>query len=288
MPSSSPAPELAPLIRRARPLLGTFVEIALPETAATAFEAGFAAIGHIHDRMSFHAPGSDLSRIHAARACEPVEVDPHTIRVLRTAAILFRASKGLFDIAVGRALVRDGFLPKPNNVVRLTDFPGTAADIVLIDDIHLCCQRRVLIDLGGIAKGYAVDCAVDALREAGAPYGIVNAGGDLRVFGPVPQTVHIRNGIGDVVAQILLQDCAIASSSNLANRRRKSGKAITPHIGAKHQPVLIDETISVMASTCMIADAMTKVAMTDPDLADALLAEHDGCVIRDDPSRAAS
>ena len=287
MQLSSPGSELAPLIRRARPLLGTFVEIALPETATTAFEAGFAAIAHIHDRMSFHAPDSDLSRIHAARAGEPVQVDPHTIRVLRMAATLHRVSNGLFDITVGRALVRDGFLPRPDNV-RLTDFPGTAADIVLIDDIHLCCVRRVLIDLGGIAKGYAVDCAVDALRLAGASYGIVNAGGDLRVFGPVSQTVHIRSGAGDVMAQVLLQDCAIASSSNLANRRRREGKAITPHIGAEHQPVLIDETISVMASTCMIADAMTKVAMTDPDLADTLLREHDGCVVRDAPSRAPS
>lgn len=267
-------------------MLGTFVEIALPETAATAFEAGFAAISHVHDRMSFHAPGSDLSRIHAARAGESVEVDPHTIRVLRMAATLHRVSKGLFDITVGRALVQSGFLPRPDGF-RLTDFPGSAADIILIDDIHLCCERRVLIDLGGIAKGYAVDCAVDALRAAGAPFGIVNAGGDLRVFGPVSQTVHIRSGMGEVVAHILLQDCAIASSSNLENRRRQRGKAITPHIGAGRQSVLIDETISVMASTCMIADAMTKVAMTDPDLADMLLREHDGCVVRDVPSRAA-
>ena len=287
MPSSSPTPEPALLVRRARPLLGTFVEISLPETATTAFEAGFAAIGHVHDRMSFHEPDSDLSRIHAARAGEYVEVDPHTIRVLRTAATLHRVSDGLFDIAVGRALIQGGFLPKPDGF-RLTDFPGAAADIILIDDIHLCCERRVLIDLGGIAKGYAVDYAVNALRAAGAPYGIVNAGGDLRVFGPVSQTVHIRSGMGDLVAHVLLQDCAIASSSNLANRRRQKGKAITPHIGAGRQPVLIDETISVMASTCMIADAMTKVAMTDPDLADTLLREHDGWVVRDVPSRAAS
>jgi thiamine biosynthesis lipoprotein len=237
--------------------------------------------------MSFHDPDSDLSRIHAARAGEHVQVDPHTIRVLRTAATLYHASGGLFDIAIGRALVRDGFLPRPDGV-RMTGFSGTADDIVLLDDIHLCCRRPVLIDLGGIAKGYAVDCAVDALRQAGAPYGIVNAGGDLRVFGPFRHTVHIRGGAGAVVAMLWLEDCAIASSSNLMNRRKRQGVLRTPHIGTEHKPVLIDGTISVMARTCMIADAMTKVAMTDPDLADVLLGEHDGRVIRHSPVRAAS
>lgn len=287
MPLSSPTPESAPLVRRARPLLGTFVEIALPEKAMTAFEAGFAAISHIHDLMSFHAPDSDVSRIHAASASQTVEVDPQTMRVLRTAAALHRTSNGLFDIAVGRALVRDGFLPQADGL-RLTDFPGTADDITLIDDTQLHCERRVLIDLGGIAKGYAVDCAVDALRKAGAPCGIVNAGGDLRVFGPTSHTVHIRCGTGEIIAELLLQDCAIASTSNLMNRRKRKGAPRTPHYGAEHQPVLIDGTISVMASTCMIADAMTKVAMTDPDLADALLREHGGCVVRDVRTRTAA
>ena len=287
MPLSSPTPDSAPLVRRARPLLGTFVEIALPETAMTAFEAGFAAIGHIHNRMSFHAPDSDVSRIHAADAGQSVEVDPHTMRVLRAAAKLCRTSNGLFDIAVGRALVRDGFLPRPDGI-RLTDFPGTAGDITLIDDAHLRCERRVLIDLGGIAKGYAVDCAVDAMREAGAPCGIVNAGGDLRVFGPLSHTVYIRGGTGEITGRLSILDCAIASSSNLMDRRKRHGKLRTAHIGVEHQPVLIDGTISVMARTCMIADAMTKVAMTNLDMANALLREYDGYVIRDASSRVAS
>lgn len=268
-------------------MLGTFVEIALPASEAAAFDAGFAAISHVHDRMSFHAPQSDLSRIRETRAREPVEVDPDTIRVLQAAEALYRASGGQFDITIGRALVRDGFLPRPDGV-RLTDFPGTAGDIVLIDARHLCCKRRVLIDLGGIAKGYAVDCAVEALRAAGAPGGIVNAGGDLRVFGPASHIVHIRGGSGEIATQIQLQDCAIASSSNRQNRRKRQGLPRTPHIGANRQPQLIDETISVMASTCMIADAMTKIAMTDPDLADALLREHGGQVLRGMTRRVAS
>jgi FAD:protein FMN transferase len=267
------------LVRRARPLLGTLVEIALPCEAAIVAEAGFAAIARVHALMSFHEAGSDVSRINAAQAGTRVRVDTQTIAVLRAAETLNRGSGGIFDITIGRGLVRDGFLPKLEGEA-LAVFDGTARDIEIVDDHHIRCHRRVLIDLGGIAKGYAVDQAVAALIEAGVSYGIVNAGGDLRVFGAAAQTVHIRDGSGALIASLALEDAALASSANLVGRWRVRGETRTPHIGPDGKPVLINHSISVMAATCMIADAMTKVAMTDPDLADRMLADHQGCVIR--------
>jgi thiamine biosynthesis lipoprotein len=65
------------------------------------------------------------------------------------------------------------------------------------------------------------------------------------------------------------------------------GRLVTPHIGRDGQPVVADQTITVTASTCVIADAMTKVAMVDPGLADRLLANHDGGVVRFGMSEAA-
>ncbi len=76
-----------------------------------------------------------------------------------------------------------------------------------------------------------------------------------------------------------LRDCAIATSSNYASRKKLRGEIRTPHKGPIGQSVLIDGTISVIAPTCTIADAMTKVAMTDAALAEAVLAEFGGQVI---------
>lgn len=267
-----------PFVRRAQPLLGTFVEIAVEGPCGSAIDAGFAAIRHIHACMSFHESGSDLSRIHRANAGECVEVDRHTVAVLRLAEKLNRATAGLFDITTGHTLVRDGFLPLPDGAL-LEDYDGTADDIEIVDDTHVRCRRRVLIDLGGIAKGYAVDCAVDALLAAGAKVGIVNAGGDLRVFGALAQAVHIRGASGGIMASLSLENAALASSANIGTRRVVRGRTRSPHIGPRGTPVLIDRTISVMAPTCAIADAMTKVAMTDPDLAEQLLAGQRGGIV---------
>jgi FAD:protein FMN transferase len=268
-----------PLIRRARPLLGTLVEITVSETGRGAIDDAFEAIAHVHKSMSFHEPGSDLSRLNSAPVGKPVEVRSDLIEVLRIAATLYRTTGGLFDVTRARELVRDGFLPMPKGTL-VEECDGSANDIDFIDDTHVRCNRRVAIDLGGIAKGFAVDRAVDALRAAGVPWGIVNAGGDLRVFGALEQVVHVRTSRDGSMASLALYDAALASSANTATRRIIDGRAVTPHIGRNGQPVMIDDTISVVAATCVIADAMTKVAMADPDLAAALLAEHHGSVIR--------
>jgi thiamine biosynthesis lipoprotein len=272
------------LIRRARPWLGTIVEIGITSKntapiSEAAIDAGFAEIARIHQLMSFHDATSDLARLHGAGAGDVIRLDRDTVAVLRIAADLHRDTGGIFNIAVARQLVRNHFLPRMD-VPHLNRFVGDMRDIEIVDDCHVRIRRCTLIDLGGIAKGYAVDCAVNALQAAGVMQGIVNAGGDLRVFGPAAMPINIRLAAGGYSAAFSAQNCAVASSENSRNRRMLQGRWVTPHIGRDGQPIIADQTVSVMASTCVIADAMTKVAMVDPDLADHVLAKHDGQLIR--------
>jgi len=104
--------------------------------------------------------------------------------------------------------------------------------------------------LDGIAKGFAVDRAVECLRAAGMTRGAVNAGGDLRVFGEAWQPLHIRSGnrliyIGEI------RDAAVATSASAGPRRAGGGEASAA--GA-----------TVMADDCMTADALTKPCMVEP------------------------
>jgi FAD:protein FMN transferase len=267
------------LVRRARPWLGTIVEIAVPRDSEAAMEAGFVEIARIHTLMSFHSETSDLARLRTACPGEIVAIAPDTVNVLRIAAALNRASGGLFDITVGRELVRTHFLPRMT-AMQLGQIRGKASDIDIIDDCHVRLRRRMLIDLGGIAKGYAVDCAVAALESAGVMAGMVNAGGDLRVFGDAALPIEVRMGHGALSAPFHVQDRAVASSENLHNRRSMKGRVTTPHIGRDGHAVVADQTVTVIASTCVIADAMTSVAMVDPDMADRLLVPHGGYVVR--------
>lgn len=268
----------APAVRRCRPWLGTFVEITIPDGCDGAAEAGFAAIAHIHRLMSFHEDGSDLAALRRAPAGTIVEVGPETVAVLRISAMLAERSGGLFDVTVGARLAAWGFLPMPCDAHGET-LPGTAADIALVDDTHVVCRRPMLIDLGGIAKGFAVDCAVDALRAAGVPRGIVNAGGDLRVFGDRAETVHLRGSDGIITASVEVSDAALASSSNAHLRRQADGREASPHVGRDGAAVLAVDSVTVIARRCVIADAMTKIALADAALAEGMLAELDGALV---------
>ena len=274
------------LVRRARPWLGTIVEIGVSAGHEAAIEAGFAEIERIHKVMSFHEADSDIAKMRQANAGEAVEVDADTVTVLRIAADLHHSTNGLFNIATGRQLVRDRFLPRLD-IGHLAHYNGGASDIEIAGDRHVRLHRRVLIDLGGIAKGYAVDCAVAALQSAGVPKGIVNAGGDLRVFGDAPMPIEVRCANAGYGAAVAVQNCAVASSENGRNRRTFQGRIATPHIGRDNRPAIIDQTVTVMASTCVIADAMTKVAMVDSDLAERLLSAHGGQVVPFQMSQAA-
>lgn len=249
-------------LRRARPLLGTFVEIrATAPTAARAERAvgaAFAAVARVQALMSFHDPLSDVSRLNR-RAGRGVRAHPWTHFVLRRAQGLHAATAGLFDIATAPALVRGGWLPGDAAAVAAT---GTAADITLLAGHRVRFRRPLLIDLGGIAKGFAVDRAVAALRRHGATAGTVNAGGDLRIFGPAGQPVHLRRpeAPGEIRFLTNLKNSALATSAAYYAARPDGGHACAPVIDPRDgRPSCQSHSVSVQARTCLLADALCKV-----------------------------
>jgi thiamine biosynthesis lipoprotein len=154
-----------------------------------------------------------------------------------------------------------------------------------MDGIELLPGRRrrvrfrdgVGIDLGGIAKGFAVDRAVEVLRDRGVPSGVVNAGGDLAAFGPKPHSVYIRDPSFPqrLLGRVELNDEALASS---AGRHHPFGAAdvfdpaiVDPRTRA---PARMVRGATVCASSCMLADALTKVVMIAGEKSAALLREY--------------
>jgi thiamine biosynthesis lipoprotein len=104
-------------VRRARPLLGTFVDIAAaggeaPELLERAVEAAFQAVERVHRLMSYHEPESDISRLNRGNGGAPIVIDGWTYSLLQTSLDLQRRSRGLFDIAVASTLERLGLLPR--------------------------------------------------------------------------------------------------------------------------------------------------------------------------------
>jgi thiamine biosynthesis lipoprotein len=255
---------------RARPLLGTFVEIrsAGATRAATqrAIDAAFAVIDKIHRVMSFHDPDSDVGRLNREACQRSVAVDPWTYRVLETALVLHRRSFGAFDIAVAPALQRLGRLPRHRADIE-GDFAETATSgaIALLPRNHVRFHRSGMkIDLGGIAKGFAVDQAIDVLREHGQSSGLVNAGGDLATFGALPETIHIRDPRRPdcSLCQVAIANAALASSARLFDPTGSSDTFLSSTINpATHEPAAEIAGATVCAPSCMVADALTKIVM---------------------------
>jgi thiamine biosynthesis lipoprotein len=222
--------------------------------------AAFRQIARVHARMSFHDPASELSLLNREARGRSIRVSPDTWAVLSIAKRMFVESGGLFDVTVAPELARWGYLPRVARASR----SATMNDVEMGTGRTVRFRRPLVVDLGGIAKGYAVDLAVRALVRAGASRGSVNAGGDLRVFGDRSETVHIRHP-GDLSASIPvleLRDAAVATSATYFTRRRVAGRLLSPIVHPlTHRPCRARSSVSVVAVTCVIADALTKVVL---------------------------
>ena len=155
--------------------------------------------------------------------------------------------------------------------------------------VELLPDRRVrflrpdtAIDLGGIAKGFAVDRAVDTLKGGGVSCGLVNAGGDLVAFGPHPQPVHVRDprDPGQCICRIDVTGEALASSGIgfgfLGSVNTSDSAIIDPR---SHRPVTDIAGATTRAPSCWIADALTKIVMIAGADASALLDHYDASAL---------
>ena len=262
LPANPEQRESTAIVQRAQPWLGTLVSIRVaagPDLATRALGAAFAEIGEIHRRMSFHDPASELSRLNTRAHQEPQAVSARLRRVLSVSLALARTTGGSFDPAVGGRLVEQGRLPAPAG-----DAPDPAAgwrDVALDSDGRVRFRRPLWLDLGGIAKGYAVDRAIACLRRQGVASAVVNAGGDLRSFGS-PHMVWVRDPAepGRGLPLLEIDNAAVATSAGYYNDHPHSA-IVNPRTGAG----LGDgSSVTVCARRAIWADGLTKAVLADP------------------------
>jgi len=265
------------------------VEIAatsVPGHVDPAITKAFDAIAEVHALMSYQDPDSELSHINQFGFDAPIAVHAHTWQVLNAARELSEASAGLFDITIAPTLTRLGFLPRHTSFPRASRH-GDWRHIALLPGQRVQLLRHLRLDLSGIAKGYAVDLAIQALQSAGMKAGRVNAGGDLRVFGTSAQTIHVRapNAPTQTMPLLQLSEGAAATSAAYFAQRRHAQRMVTPLIHPHTRTASSSErSVTVVAPNCMHADALTKVVQADPTQAAnileryqarALIVEHD-------------
>jgi FAD:protein FMN transferase len=207
---------------------------------ASAVNAAFAVIERIALRMHPAHAQSDVAAINRARIGQPIPIDAELQHVLNFARDLNLSTAGAFDPC-------------------LPDQPGRSSDLVL-EGSYVTTRARLALDLGGIAKGFAIDRAIDELRRAGCMSGQVTIGGDLRVFGE-PQTIAVRLPEG-ALRELSLSEKALAVSE--VDHRERPEEHRGYYSRSKSRSLLFGFA-AVSAPEAMIADALTKCALICSD-----------------------
>jgi thiamine biosynthesis lipoprotein len=236
-------------VKRLRISLGTLVAVEATSTSAAAaeaaVEAAFATMTQISRRLHPHSADSDLARINSAPLQTCVAVHPSTCDLLNLAQRLNTLTDGVFDPC-------------------LPSRPGRLQDIEVCTG-QIFCHAPVALDFGGFAKGYAVDCAVAALTSHGCAAGLVNAGGDLRVFGARAEPIFLRGPSGELT-RIELSDAALAVSDADSKRRpaEHQGYYIRSRAVGESHGAPLQRYAAVVAKEAVVADALTKCVLLCP------------------------
>jgi len=222
------APARAEWFYREEAIMGTRVAVELwsedAALATRAMEAVIAEMRRTDELMSTYKPESQLSAVNAHAFERPVAVDPEIIEVVVRSFDFSRMSDGAFDVTYASV----GYLydyrarQRPSGEQVAAALPAVDYRQVQVDrerNTIRFLRDGVRIDLGGIAKGYAVDRSIELLRELGIEHAMVNAGGDTRLLGDrrgKPWIVGVRDprNEGRMVTRLPLENEAISTSGD--------------------------------------------------------------------------
>jgi FAD:protein FMN transferase len=231
--------------------------------------------------MSLHRADSELARINAEAHARPVLISDDLFKVLEKALQISRETDGRFDPTVAPLTQLWGFLWKEHRFPSPSELSATLPRVnyrfVQLNKSEQAVRfatNGITLDLNAIAKGYAVDCAIEKLREHGITNAMVRAGGDLRVLGVPPGETAWRVQIEDPAKvglrrTVKLSDAALSTSGSYENYfirdDRRFSHILDPRTG---MPVEGIASCTVIASTCMESDAWaTALFVLGPDKA---------------------
>ncbi|MEO0079553.1 MAG: FAD:protein FMN transferase [candidate division WOR-3 bacterium] len=248
-------------VDRTEMAFGSYVRICAlgpdSETVHHAVAQAFSELHRLDTLWSQFLPGSEVVRLNQRRR---TGVTPETGELLRTAVAGGWKTQGAFDLTVQPLLAAWGFydgryrLPDSDELSRLVsrvDFQKVmiAGDSVVLGD-------SVMVDLGGIAVGQAVDRAVEVLKGCGVVQGLVDAGGDIRVFGNRVWRIGVQDPRGpDVLRVLRVNNRAVATSGDYQNYFEHGGRRYCHILNPKTgYPATGCMSVTVLAPDAVSAD----------------------------------
>jgi thiamine biosynthesis lipoprotein len=287
-------------------IMGTRITVELwsedRDKAEQAIDAVLDELRRLDESMSTYKPTSEVSLVNARAADGPLHISKELFDLLVTAKEYSVLTDGAFDITYASVGYLYDFRKRirPDEAQITKALPAVNFRHVLLDPKNQTVQfsqKGVRIDLGGIAKGYAVDCGINVLKSRGYTRAYVGAGGDSRIIGDrfgKPWMVGIRDprkGEGEVITRIPLVDAAISTSGDYERFFDEGGvryhHIIDPHTGHSASKV---RSATVIGPNATRTDGLSKTAFVlGPEKAmeiynriddiDAIIVKLDGTVI---------
>ena len=241
------------------------------QQADKAVAAAFNKIYDIERLMSDYDPNSQLSQVNARAFEQPVPVDAELFEVLTTAKLYSCMSDGAFDITIApvvrlwRKAKKDGTAPTPEAIAKAKESVGYENLILDTEKKTVRFTKEgVLLDLGGIAKGYAIDKAIEILQDAGMKGAMVDIGGDMRCFGtPINGKKSWLIGLQDpknkdnILMKLKMDDMAVATSGDYQRfvmiDDQKHSHIINPATADSADDL---SSVTIIAPAAMAADAL--------------------------------
>lgn len=259
------------IVRRPRGVMGTDCVLAAVaarrdiDTAEAALDAAEATLRRVEARMSNWLDESEISQLRVAAADVEVPLSRETLDVLAAAREALAATGGAFDITcrplveLWRRAEQAGERPRAEAVAQARA-ASSWKDLELTGSGVVKRTASASVDLGGIAKGYGIDRALQTMRDFGLRGGLVDVGGDLACFGQQPGgqpwLVGVKNPeVPGTVAQLRVNDRAVATSGDYARYFEIEGKRYSHIIDPRNGwPAETARSVTVVADTAIVAD----------------------------------
>jgi thiamine biosynthesis lipoprotein len=266
-------PAHAEWLQREQAIMGTrcMVELWSDDRAKgdAAIEAVFAEFRRIDALMSTYKPESELSQVNADAARAPVRISRELYDLVATSIEYSKLTGGAFDVTYASVGYLYDYRARvhPDEQAIAAALPGIDyRHIELLPESNSVRFRRpgVRIDLGGIAKGHAVDRGIEVLRQLGVERAMVNAGGDTRIIGDRlgrPWVVGIRHPDDEnrIVLRVPLTDSALSTSGDYERFFEEDGiryhHILDPRTGKSASKL---RSVTIIAPTATRTDALTK------------------------------
>ena len=279
----SAEPAADPRVRFRFPVMGTEAVVILfapQEQAEKAHQGVKEAFDRVLQIANPYDPESEVSRLNRTASTAPFVCSEDLWTMLQAAREAWKISGGAFDVTARPIMDLWGFYRiapdrhAPDEKERKEVLAKVGLDKVRFDDTeHSVCFTvpGMALDLGGLAKGYAVDLALEAIRREGITRGSVNLGGNLGLLDPPPTQMGWiialfapDRTVADHIC--LLKNTAVSTSGDYERYilvdGEKIGHIVDPRTG---RPVHREYSVSAIASSALRADILSTVFYLDPD-----------------------